>query len=147
MKMMVLGRWIRFLGGPPVVKLSVLAAIANASARCLLAGGPPIVKRARDGASSALQQGLLVKTTIGHFGKTHGEERSAGGRPRDGGRNQRRAGCRVTLTHPVHHAGACREHMGLHCRVAAGVPCAVTSQKLVILQQATGACAHDLYQC
>lgn len=90
---------------------------------------------------------ILVKTKIGDFRKTHGEERSAGGRPRDGGRNQRRAGCRVTLTHPVHHAGACREHMGLHCRVAAGVPCAVTSQKLVILQQATGACAHDLYQC
>jgi len=43
------------------------------------------------------------------FQKTYGEERSAGGRARDGGPRQGRAECRVTLAHTVHHAGACRE--------------------------------------
>ena len=55
---------------------------------------------------------ILLNREIVVFSKTDGEERSAGGRTRDGGRRQGRAGCRVTLAHTVHHAGACREYMG-----------------------------------
>ena len=47
-----------------------------------------------------------------HSRKTHGEERSVGGRPRDGGRSQRRAGCRVTLSYPS--CASCRRVSRAH---------------------------------